>query len=202
FEHPRAEQAFAEARYFVHYLRGEVAAAHEAAARLLGMVRRIDDHQIRLAATQLVLDLYLHTGELDTAARLLDETAEHAGSGLHAVLVAKRAWLERARGQPRQALALLDGAAARARIEDEVVAAWVGAAAALDLGDAADAGRRLEAVDITDEHTVDALAMLLVQRLRLAQVRGTDDDAARQRAMQLLVRAPALEAALLRQALG
>lgn len=201
FEHPRAEQAFAEARYFVHYLRGDLAAAQDAAGRLLEMVRRIDDRQIRLAATQLVLDLYLHTGQLDTAERLLAGTAEDAGSGLHAVLVAKRAWLERARGRPRQALALLDGAAARTRVEDELVAAWVGAAAALDLGDADDAARRLAAVDIADEHTVDALAMLLVQRLRLAQRLGIDDPAARQRAVQLLPRAPALEAALLRQAL-
>jgi tetratricopeptide (TPR) repeat protein len=43
FEHPTAEQAFAQARYFVHYLRGDVLRAEAAAHQLLQLARKLRD---------------------------------------------------------------------------------------------------------------------------------------------------------------
>jgi len=202
FEHPRAKQAFLEARYFVHYLRGDIAAARAAAAALIDAVRPIDDIEIRLAACQLVLDLHLHTGDVDAAERLLDEAGDSRVSSVHAVLTAKRAWFDLARGDAAAALARLDALGAAQRVEDGLVAAWVGAAAAIAIGDTDGAAARLAVVDIDQEHTVDALAMVLVQRLRLAARLGRDDPAARARAADLLPRVPALEADRLREALA
>jgi hypothetical protein len=73
FEHQRAEQAFAQARYFVHYLRGEVAAADTAAQQLLAVARRVADRRILVESLQMVVDLYLHTGRRAQAGLLLDE---------------------------------------------------------------------------------------------------------------------------------
>jgi DNA-binding SARP family transcriptional activator len=202
FEHLRAELAFKEARYYLHYFRGEVAAARAAAEQLTAAAPQIEDRQIRQSTYQLVLDLYLHSGDLDTAERLLGEAGSAGGSVQHAVLVAKRAWLQLARGAPRGALDTLAAVASEARVEDRVVVAWVGAAAALALGDLDRAREWLAPIDIADDHVVDALAMLLVQRLRIARATGTADPAARARARELLPRTPALEAALLGQALG
>lgn len=202
YEHPRAMQAFLEARYFVHYLRGDIAAARHAAAALIAAVRPIDDVEIRLAACQLVLDLHLHSGDLTAARQLLDEAGDSTASGAHAVLTAKRAWLDLASGDAAAALARLDALEGPARAEDHLVAAWVGAAAALALGDAGGAAARLAGVDIAEEHPVDLLAMVLVQRLRLARHLGRADGTANARAAALLPRVPAVEAALLREALA
>jgi hypothetical protein len=202
FEDRGVELAFAQARYFVHYLRGEVDAARRAAERVLAIDAAAVDPQSRQASVQLVLDLYLHTGELDTAERLLADAGERQGDLQHGVLQAKAAWLDLARGRPAAALQRLAALDAAARVEDSLVVAWVGAAAALALGDTDGARRHLAAVDIDDEHVVDALAMVLVQRLALARRSGQDDPAARARAEGLLPRVPALEAALLRAALA
>jgi DNA-binding SARP family transcriptional activator len=202
FEHPGRALKFREARYFVHYLRGDVPAARAAAAELVEAARAIDDLRARTSALQLVVDLYLHSGDLAAAERLLDAAGDGADLGLKTLLAAKRAWLELARGDAAAALARIDGCVAPPRNEDALVIAWVGAAAALALGDPAGARRRLQGVDIAAEHTVDALAMVLVQRLLLARHAGGDDTAARERALEVLPRTPGLEAGLLRQALG
>lgn len=202
FEHAGRRQKFLEARYFVHYLRGDIAEARAAAQALLESARAINNLHIRLNSAQLVVDLYLHTGDLDSAERLLDDAGDGAGIGMHTVLLAKRAWLELLRGRPAEALGILQRCGAGGRIEDRLIAAWVGAACAMAIDDDADAARRLDDADIAAEHTVDALAMVLVQRLRLARRRGRRDDEARQRALALLPRLPALEAGLLREALG
>ena len=49
--------------------------------------------------------------------------------------VVQQAWLRLAQGRPRDALALLDAAPQARRIEDSIALAWIGAAAALHLGD-------------------------------------------------------------------
>jgi DNA-binding SARP family transcriptional activator len=211
FETPRTEQAFMQARYFLHYLRGETAEADAQATRLLALADRLADRLIRLASLQMVVDLYLHTHALARARTLLDE-AESLVSGqlqgdgglLRSTLVAKRAWLLLAEGDAegaRQALgALGDGA----RAEDRLLGAWVGAAVALAQADTRAAAQALEAVDIEAESTTDSLALVLEQRLLLARALGADDPAARLRATTLLAagRVPALEAARLRSALA
>jgi DNA-binding SARP family transcriptional activator len=207
FEHQRAEQAFAQARYFVHYLRGEVAAADTAAQRLLAVARRVADRGILVDSLQMVVDLYLHTGRHAQAGGLLDEAesvaAQAWGHGRHmlsAVFVAKRAWWLLAGGNAPGALQRLATAGESERDEDRWTIGWIGAAAALAAGQPDAASRWLAGLDIGAEVATDALAMVLLQRLRLQAA----DAPARERALALLAagRVPALEAALLRSALG
>lgn len=201
FEHQRAEQAFQQARYFVHYLRGEVSAADAAAQRLLALARGVADRSILIESLQMVVDLYLHSGKLGQAGALLDE-AEAAlalvddNGRFHqlAVLTAKRAWWWLAGGNADAALRLLAGAGVPARDEDRWVVGWIGAAAALAAGDRGAAARWLEGLDIESDAVTDALAMVLVQRLALAAAGA--DPAAQARASALLRngQVPALEA--------
>jgi len=211
FEHQRAEQAFLQARYFVHYLRGDVADAGLAAQRLLALARRVADLSILLASLQMVVDLYLHTGRLAAAGALLDE-AEHvlaqgdanARSFLQGVVTAKRAWWLLAGGDAGAAVLQLAAVPAQPRVEDRLTVGWIGAAAALAVGDSAAARVWLDGLDIDADAPTDAQAMVLVQRLALAQATGSADAAAAARAHALLQRGqvPALEAALLRARLG
>jgi tetratricopeptide (TPR) repeat protein len=207
FEHQRAEQAFAQAHYFVHYLRGEVVAADAAAQHLLVVARRVADRGILVDSVQMVVDLYLHTGRHDQAGRLLDEAEavmahghDHERHLQAAALVAKRAWCWLAGGDTARALQQLAGAGAPARDEERWLIGWIGAAAALAQGDHAAAGHALAALDIDADGPTDTLAMVLVQRLRLHPA----DAPARARAVALLSAGcvPALEAAQLRNALG
>jgi hypothetical protein len=206
FEHQRAEQAFAQARYFVHYLRGEVDAADAAARQLLAVARNVADRAILVESLQMVVDLYLHTGRSAEAGRLLDEAesvhAESLGGSdmLSEVLAAKRAWWLLTCGDAPAALRRMAAVGEPAREEDRWIIGWIGAAAALGAG-APDAARAwLAGLDIDADTVTDALAMVLVQRLGLR----ADDAAARKRALDLLAagRLPALEAARLRSALG
>ena len=211
FEHQRAEQAFMQARYFLHYLRGEVALADAQAGRLLKLSARVAERRVDLSSLLMVVDLYLHTGALARARALLDEAerlvrSQLAGDSgaLRVPLAAKRAWLQVAEGDAAGALQRLQALGDMARDEDRLLVAWVGAAAALALVDLHAAARALAPIDIALDATTDALALVLEQRLLLARMQGREDDAARARAAALLAagRVPALEAARLRAALG
>lgn len=207
FEHPRAEQAFAQARYFVHYLRGEVAAADAAAQRLLAAARRLADRGILVDSLQMVVDLYLHTGRVAEAGRLLDEAeavrAQVTDDGrdlLSEVMLVKRAWWLLASGDARAAAGLMSTVGAPVRDEDRWIIGWIGAAVSMAVGEPEAAGRWLGGLDIDADAVTDALAMVLVQRLALRP----DDAAARERAQALLAagQLPALEAAKLLGALA
>lgn len=194
------------ARYFLHYLRGDVAAARAAAQELIGSLPALHVRHLRLAARQLVADLYLHTGDVAAAAAVLEDpdaaTADH--ELLHTLLEAKRAWLDLVRGDPRRASERLRALSAAPRPQDRAIVAWVGAAAALALDDVAAAQQWLQPIDVESDCPSDMLAMLLTQRLRLAARSRTRDDAAAARAQRLLEagQVPALEATFLREALA
>jgi DNA-binding SARP family transcriptional activator len=207
FEHQRAEQAFAQARYFVHYLRGEVAAADAAAQHLLAVARRVADRGVLVDSLQMVVDLYLHTGRHAQAERLLDEAEaqgarpDSEGRDLQsATTSAKRAWCLLQVGDVPAALRQMAKVGKPAREEDRWLIGWIGAAVALAAGQPGAASRWLSGLDIGAEVATDALAMVLVQRLRLQPT----DAEARERALALLAAGvlPALEAAQLRGALG
>lgn len=210
FEHARAQIGFLEARYFVHYLRGELTLAQAAAERLLAASDDQADITGAIGSRQMVVDLYLHRGDLAKARQLLAEAqvaaqAAEAGGGhvYRAALLAKQAWLALAEGRPSAALALLNTPHEATCNEDRAHLGWVGAAAALALGLHDDARRRLAAIDIHADTPTDVLAHLLVQRLVLARATCSQDAEAQQRAHALLAqgRVPVLEAQLLQRAL-
>lgn len=207
YEHAAAEVSFLEARYYVHYLRGETEAADGAARRLVDVSRRSSDPYLVVGSHQLIADLYLLTGALGAARELLDAAqtcATGASASLYAVpLGQKRAWLALAEGDPAVALRILDAQGATQRRDDACTGAWIGSAAALALGDPDDAERRAAAADIDADVATDGLALLLVQRLALAAARQRDDPPARARAETLLAqgRVPPLVAARLRAAM-
>lgn len=211
FESQRMERAFVACRYYVHYARGELALADAQAGRLLALGGRQADHRLAdVDYMQSVVDLYLHTGALARARALLDEAdtlVEHAmhgdGGYLRAPLAAKRAWLQLAEGDPAAALQRIRALGDVGRDEDRLLVAWVGAAAALALGDVEVAAGSLADVDIAADAATELLALVLEQRLLLARAQGREDDAARARASALLDagRVPALEAQRLQAAL-
>lgn len=209
FEHALAEQAFAQARYYVQYLRGQVAEADAAAQRLLALARRLDNAGTLRMSLLMVVDLYLQVGRLEPAQQLLDEMQAAVDAempaGMHSMLIAKRAWLALARGDAAGARALMAGIdrSVSYRFEDKALLAWVGAAAALAAGAVDEAAGWLAEVDIQAELPTEMLAMLLVQHIAWARAAGRPDDAARQRAESLLGagRVPALEARQLCEAL-
>jgi hypothetical protein len=207
FEHQAAEQAFLQAHYFLHYLRGELALAEAAADRLLAMARRVANRLVLISSLQMVVDLDLHFGRWERAAALLDEARALSASAQGAdgvVLAVKQAWLDLGRGDLAAARAGLPAARAVVRAEDRWLLAWVAAAVALAAGDLGGAASALQQVDLADDAPTDVLAMLLVQHLHLAQRSGAVDAAARSRAETLLAAGsvPALEAACLRSALA
>lgn len=213
FEHERAEQAFLEARFYVHYLRGELDAARASARRLIDAAERVAGWGERIGARHVTVDLFLLAGELDTAAewleasqRLCDAQRASAGNGHFLTQqAAKQAWLRLAQGKPSEALALLDAAPPARRLEDGLALAWIGAAAALDLGDDRTARARLASAVPADDAPTDQAAMWLVQRLRLARLTAAADDAWQRQRAQALVdsgRLPAQMAGRLRAALA
>ncbi|NRF71837.1 AAA family ATPase [Aquincola sp. S2] len=209
FEHQVAEQAFGQARFYVHYLRGQVAEADLAAQRLLALARRIGDRGTLRMSLLMVVDLYLHVDRLDQAQALLAEVEATADAempvGMRSMLLAKRAWLHLVRGEPAAAQVLMDQVDRdnNYRFEDKALLAWVGAAVALARGNTDAAADWLHSVDMQAELPTEMLAMLLVQHLLWARAAGRPDDAARQRAESLLGagRVPALEARRLCEAL-
>jgi len=212
FESQRMERAFIACRYYVHYALGELALADAQAGRLLALGAAQADHRLaNVDYMQSVVDLYLHTGALPRARALLDEAdalVERVMQGdsgyLRALLVAKRAWLQLAEGDPAGALQRLRAVGEIARDEDRLLVAWITAAVALALDDLESAAAALAPVDIAAEAPTELLALVLAQRLALAQAQGREDAAARELGSALLAagRVPALEAVRLRAALG
>ncbi|MEO5843791.1 MAG: AAA family ATPase, partial [Caldimonas sp.] len=186
FEHRHAELAFREARYFVHFLRGEVDAARSAGDRLIAFAAVEGQPTGRVGALHLVVDLFLLIGDLDRARRLVDDAeallaplaADHEGNVYAAQQSWKRAWLALAEHRPVDALAALPPAAGLERLEDRFACAWIGCAAARALGDTALARRHLDAVAIDMQVAVDQQAPWLEQRLRLAAASGSIDEPA------------------------
>ncbi len=180
YESQAAEQAFLQAHYFVHYLRGDVEHAEAAAEQLLGMARRVANRLILFESLLMVVDLYLHRARWSQAETLLTEARTMADSGqvqaMRGVLRAKAAWLALGHGDRTQARALLAGSAGQApvdRHEDRGLLAWVGAAAALADGDAASALAALQGQAPDASLPTDVRAMLLVQHLHLAYCVGS-----------------------------
>lgn len=194
FEHRRAERAFCDARYCLHFLRGEVPEARAAAERLLavdaGSVGPID----RIGTLGQVVDVFILDGDLDRARALLAEAqtlcdslkANGEGNIYGARHAWKRSWLALLTGDAASALAGLPGAADVHSLEDRFACAWVGSAAERRLGDTAAASRRLHAVDMNAEVAVDQLVMWLVERLALPSDEGASSVAAEAHARGLL----------------
>lgn len=211
FEHTRAELAFLQVRYFLHYQQGDVPAARAAATRLLDVADRTGEPEAIIGSSHMVADLFFLIGDLEQAQAMLDKAqqaalaADKGGGHLYqTTLVAKRALLIWLQGDPTAAAELLRTAPEATRGEDRFVVAWVGAGIALALGDTASASQYLQGIEIQADMATDAVAQVLVQRLALARALGQSDDAARARAAELLSagKVPALEAAKLRAALG
>ncbi len=207
FEHPTAEQAFAQARFFVQYLRGDVARAEAAARQLLQLAHQMGDRGVLLASLVMVLDLDLLTGQLDRAGDKLRECQVLIDEGLPrsaTPLEAKRAWWLWLSGALDDAeRCVVDAEPALRTFEGRATLAWVGAAVALARGDIGRAGQRLAVIELDADVPTEILAHLLLQHLAWARASGQSTDAARARAEALLAagRVPGLEAEALRQAL-
>ena len=208
YEHLAAEQAFLQARYYIHCLRGETGLAEVAADHLVAMARREAEQQILLGSLHLVSDLAILSGRHDHAEALLAEAQSlirgGAGQGWQATVGCKRAWLALERGDVARARELLPAAAAVDRADARALRAWVASAVALAEGDLGGAAAELRDHPPHTEAATDLLAMLLVQHLRVARAAGLDDAEPRARAEALLAAGavPALEAARLRATLN
>jgi len=210
FENRLAEQNLQAARFYVHYMRGEVETALAAADRLLASAQHEGHPLARIGHLQMVAEMYLDLGELAVARRLIEEAqvmcdaqrVRDAGNYYGATQAFKQAALALAEGQPKAALdwvseAVLDD------VNDRFYYSSLGAAAARALGDSVGARRRLDAVAIDDGAPMHPLTLWLEQRLMLAAEEGRTDAAAIERAEALLAerRAPALLVDRLRRAL-
>lgn len=194
FEHRRAELAFLEARYFLHFLRGEMAPAHAAAERLLALATPMDSPHERIGTCQLVVDLYLLDGRLEHARGLLGEaqvmvdtlTTGIQGTPYAAQQAIKQAWLSLAEHRPKEALALLPPTHDLQRMEDRFLRAWVGCAAARDAANPVAARQYLQSVELDADVAMDVKAPWLAERLALASDCGLEDAAALRLAEQLI----------------
>lgn len=210
FENQRQAQNYRAARFFVHFLRGEVAAAEAAAERLLAAGAPRGHPVARVGYLHMVADLYIDTGDWARVRALVDEAgalcdAQRAGG--NAVWfddnqAVKEARLAIAEGRPAEALARVDRVSTD-EVDIRFQCASIGAAAARALGDAADAARRLDSVGFDEAAPAHALACWLEQRLLLAAAEGRHDAAAdaRTRAELAAGRVPALLVERLQQAL-
>ena len=200
FEHPTAEQAFAQARYFVHYLRGDVLRAEAAAHQLLQLARKLRDRNVLLASLVMVVDLPLNTGQLEAAGILLQECQTLIDEGQlrgATPFDAKRAWWLWLRGELDEAeRCVAEAEPLQTLFESRATLAWVGAAVALARGDIEKARQRLAGIDLDADVPTEILAQLLMQHLMLAKTCGQPADATRDRAHALLAAGlvPELEA--------
>jgi hypothetical protein len=164
----------------------------------------------RVGFLNMVAEMHLTVGDLAAARVLLDEAlalceaqqARGDDSWFGDNVAQYRAWLALAEGRPADALALLPDKVL-VQMDVRFHQAWIGAAAALALGDLADARRRLDAVGVDETPPADALSFFVEQRLLLAAREGRVDAAAAARAEALLAerRVPLLLAPRLRRAL-
>jgi tetratricopeptide (TPR) repeat protein len=78
FEHTRAELAFLQVRYFLHYQQGDVPAARAAATRLLDVADRTGEPEAIIGSSHLVADLFFLIGDLAQAQAMLDKAQQAA----------------------------------------------------------------------------------------------------------------------------
>lgn len=212
WETPMLHNAFREARYYVHYLRGDEAAALDAAQSVIEHGRALVNPYGRSGALLLVFDLYLRTGRLQTAETLAREglAAVQAASGPGARLApwqVREAELLQAQGRPVLALERLTPVQAEWDTLREVERARLlatQAQAALDLGDAALAATALHRASSLGDVPVECAALCAAARLRWAQEHAGEELAAVRDAAQAMLAQPQLprfEARLLQQAL-
>ena len=210
FETINVEQNYLAARFYVHFLRGEVAAARDAGDRLLAMSKGKGRSVQRVGYLLLVIDLYIDIGDWRLVRTLIDEA--QAAADVHIAggdsvwfatdMAFKQATLALADGRPADALALLPTTGPD-EIDDRVHHAWIGAAAARALGDTEGAMRRLDAVGADEAAAAHPLVLWLEQRLAVAAEAARADATAVARAEALLAarRVPALLVERLRRAL-
>ena len=209
FENRMMELNFQAARFFVHFLRGEVEPARNSGTRLLDISKRALHPLRRVGYLHMVADLHVDLGDWATVRALVDEAqaacdAQQADGDRIWFLsnqALKQAMLAIAEGRPRDALAVLP-------VDDKEVdirfhVAFLGAAASRALGDRAGAKRWLGQVGLHEHAPVDALARCVEQRLLLAAEEGRSDADATARAESMLAegRVPVLLVERLRRAL-
>lgn len=211
WENPLFHQAFIEARYFLHYLRGQTAQARAAAAEVLARARALRHPHGHTGALILVFDLLLHVGEFDAAQALLDEAdgvlAQAGGQAMRRdEVAARRVHLAQARGQHAQALALLDALLPqldRMREDDKGRALASGLLAAVATADRRRARELKALADGLARPSIEVRVMLCTARLRCAQAWDDGLVAAREaaRAQAAEPHLPAYVAGHLREAL-
>jgi hypothetical protein len=74
WDNPHLQQAFAEARYYLHYLRGDEAGARVAIEASLALARASDNLQFRMGGLHMALDLFLMLRDAARARALLAES--------------------------------------------------------------------------------------------------------------------------------
>jgi hypothetical protein len=194
FENRDMEQKFIAARYYLHRLRGESAAATAAAARLLELVDRDGRPLERIGFRHLVVDAYLLEGDLERARTLIAEAqalcdVQAAGAeGNHYApqQAVKQARLALAEGRPEDALSVLPPETALSVTGDRFGRSWIGCAAALALGDVSAAERYADSVDIDADVDNGTRALWLEQRMALDRAGGNSGGTALRRAEELL----------------
>jgi hypothetical protein len=194
FENQDIEQKFIAARYYLHWLRGESAAATATGARLLELVDRDGGPLERIGYRHLVVDAYLLEGDLARARPLIAEAQAlcalqaASGEGNHYApqQAVKRARLALAEGRPADALAMLPQETVLPVMGDRFGRSWIGGAAALALGNLDAAERHLDSVDIDADVDNGTRALWLEQRLALDRACGRSDGTALRRAEELL----------------
>jgi DNA-binding SARP family transcriptional activator len=185
FENDRTARNFRAARFFVHFLRGEVAEAKAAGQRLLDVDVWKENPVSRVGMLHMVSDLYVDLGDWARARALVDEAQalceaqKAAGDAIwfsdnHAI---KQATLALAEGRPADAMTLL-ATVDSDEIDIRFHVAYLGAAAARAVGDGVEAQRRLDSVSIDEAAPAHPLACWLEQRLLLAAAQGRRDAAA------------------------
>ena len=210
FENHLMELNLQAARFFVHFLRGEVEPARRSGERLLDISKRVVQPLRRVGYLLMVADLHVDLRDWSAARALVDEAqaacdAQQQADGDRIWFLSnqatKQAMLALAEGRPADALTLLP-------VDDEEVdirfhVAYLGAAAARALGDSAAARRWLDGVDLDEHAPAHPLACCLEQRLLLAAEEGRSDADAAARAGAMIAegRVPVLLVERLRRAL-
>jgi DNA-binding SARP family transcriptional activator len=210
FESRVAEAAFVQARYYCHALVGELDAARALLPRVIATGDACAEPYWQVGARHLVADMLLLVGDFQQAGHLLHEAlalCAGAADEHHLALVqAKLAWMELLRGDPAAALARLQPLGALETTEPPEardVRRHVEASARLALGDAAGALALLPAPG--QSSTEESKALQWAVRLRAEAALGGVPPASLRAVQHLLAepaRLPALEAAVLRRALG
>lgn len=209
YEHPTAEGAFLQARYYCHYLEGQLAEAFAMVPRVLAHCDRIEEVYWQVGVRQLVVDLFVLTGDLDTAQRLMAEARVRCASNQslyqEPLIEIKSAWIELLRGEPRQAQArlhVLNSSATPTLVEALDTRKYVEAAVHLALGDAPAA---LSVVDRPAAAcTQETRALQWACRIHAEILAGGVQHTTAAAASEALAegRLPALESLILRRALA